>query len=161
LIGVGHGGIAEKLASAMARLGSERVVLVHAEEGLDELGLAGPSTVTEYDARKGEVRSYTISPADVGLAGAAPGSLSGGDVKENTRITLGILSGESGPRRDVTLLNAGAGIYAAGAASSITEGVAMAESAIDSGRALERSERLAALTQELFAQSDKARTVQA
>ncbi len=161
LIGVGHGGIAEKLASALSRLGSERVVLVHAEEGLDELGLGGPSSVTEYDATKGDVRSYTISPADVGLAGAASGSLAGGDVKENTRITLGILSGESGPRRDVTLLNAGAGIYAAGAASSIAEGVAMAEAAIDTGRAMERSERLAALTQELFAQAGTGIKVQA
>jgi anthranilate phosphoribosyltransferase len=161
LIGVGHGGIAGKLASALSRLGSERVVLVHAEEGLDELGLAGPSYVTEYDAVRGDVRSYTISPTDVGLAGAGPGSFAGGDVKENARITLGILSGESGPRRDVTLLNAGAGIYAAGAASSIAEGVAMAEAAIDSGRAMERSERLVAFTQELVAQADAARKVQA
>ena len=87
-------------------------MLVHAEEGLDELGLSGPSMVTEFDAKAGDVRSYRISPGDVGLA-AAPGALAGGDVVENTRITLAVLSGESGPRRDVTLINAGAGIYAA------------------------------------------------
>ena len=161
LIGVGHAGIAGKLASALSRLGSERVVLVHAEEGLDELGLCGPSYVTEYDATRGDVRSYTVSPTDVGLEVAAPGSLAGGDVQENRRITLGILSGELGPRRDVTLLNAGAGIYAAGAATSIAEGVAKAEAAIDSGRAMERLEQLVALTQQLFAEADAARKVQA
>ena len=161
LIGVGHPGIAHKLASALSRLGSARAVLVHAEEGLDELGLSGPSTVTEFDANVGDVRSYSISPADVGLAAAAPGALAGGDVDENTRITLAILSGEPGPRRDVTLMNAGAGIYAAEAAASIAEGVAVAKSVIDSGRAMERLERLVALTRELVAEAEAAGSVQA
>jgi anthranilate phosphoribosyltransferase len=161
LIGVGHPGIAQKLAAALSRLGSARAVLVHAEEGLDELGLSGSSTVTEFDAKAGEVRSYSISPADVGLATAAPGTLAGGDVAENARITLGVLSGEPGPRRDVTLINAGAGIYAAEGATSIAEGVAVAEAAIDSGRAMERLDRLVALTGELLAEAEAARSVQA
>ena len=126
-------------------------MLVHAEEGLDELGLAGPSTVTEYDAKAGDVRSYRISPTDVGLGVSAPGALAGGDVAENTRITLAILSGELGPRRDVTLMNAGAGIYAAEAASSIAEGVAMARAAIDSGQAMERLEQLVEMSRKLCA----------
>src|SRR5215211_1404313 len=88
LIGVGHPGIAHKLASALSRLGSARAVLVHAEEGLDELGLSGPSTVTEFDANAGDVRRYSLSPSDVGLGTAAPGALAGGDVEENARITL-------------------------------------------------------------------------
>src|SRR5919106_3711261 len=75
LIGVGHPGIAGKLANALALLGSDHAVLVHAEEGLDELGLSGPSQVTEFDARVGEVRTYAIKPSDVGLAPAAPGTL--------------------------------------------------------------------------------------
>jgi anthranilate phosphoribosyltransferase len=161
LIGVGQAGIAEKLALALSRLGCSRAVLVHAEEGLDELGLCGPSHVTEYDAKFGDVRSYAISPADVGLAVAPPGALSGGDVSENARITLGILSGERGPRRDATLLNAGAGIYAADVVASIAEGVAMAEAAIDSGQAMERLEQLIALTQLLLEKADAARTMQA
>jgi len=158
LIGVGHPEIAQKLASASSRLGSVRAVLVHAEEGLDELGLSGPSTVTEYDARAGDVHSYQISPADVGLGVSVPGALAGGDVAENTRITLSILSGDSGPRRDVTLMNAGAGIYAAEAAASIAEGVAVAKTAIDSGQAMERLEQLVALSQELGAEEDAARS---
>jgi anthranilate phosphoribosyltransferase len=161
LIGVGHPGIAHKLATALSRLGSARAVLVHAEEGLDELGLSGPSTVTEFDAQAGDVRSYTISPPDFGLATAARGALTGGDVDENCRITLAILSGETGPGRDVTLLNAGAGIYAAEAAASIDEGVALAKTAIDSGRAKERLERLVALTQELACAAEESRSLPA
>src|SRR5215216_4443898 len=72
LIGVGHPEIALKLASASSQLGSKRAVLVHAEEGLDELGLSGPSMVTEYDAKAGDVRSYRVSPTDVGLGVSAP-----------------------------------------------------------------------------------------
>jgi len=161
LIGVGHPGIAHKLAAALSRLGSTRAVLVHAEEGLDELGLSGPSMVTEYDAKAGDVRSYSVSPADFDLETAAPGALAGGNVDENTRITLSILSGEPGPRRDVTVMNAGAGIYAAEAAESMAEGVALAKAAIDSGRAMERLERLVALTRELGAEAGAAESPQA
>jgi anthranilate phosphoribosyltransferase len=77
------------------------------------------------------------------------------------RITLAVLSGEPGPRRDVTLMNAGAGIYAAEAAASIAEGVALAKSAIDSGRAMERLERLVALSRELAAEAEVASRLQA
>jgi anthranilate phosphoribosyltransferase len=161
LIGVGHPGIAEKLAHALNRLGSQHAVLVHAEEGLDELGLAGPSQVTEYDARVGEVRSYVIAPEDFGLERAPRGALAGGDVAENVRITLGVLSGEPGPRRDATLLNAGAGIYAANAAESVAEGVAMAASAIDTGRAMSCLERLVSLSQALAAEPEAAQAAQA
>ena len=149
LIGVGHPGVAGKLASALALLESEHTVLVHAEEGLDELGLSGRSHVTEYDARVGEVRTYTISPGDAGLQVSPRGSLAGGDVAENVRITLGILDGARGPQRDATLFNAGAGIYAANAAGSIAEGVEMAAGAIDSGRARVCLDRLADLTRRL------------
>lgn len=161
LIGVGHAGIAGKLAGALARLGSAHAVLVHAEEGLDELGLSGPSQVTEYDARTAEVRGYAISPSDVGLAEAPVGALAGGDVAENSRITLGILSGEMGPPRDATLLNAGAGIYAADAAPSIADGVAMAAAAIDSGRAMDCLDGLVALSNALAKEEQSAMAAQA
>jgi anthranilate phosphoribosyltransferase len=154
LIGVGHPGIADKLANALARLGSRHAVLVHAEEGLDELGLSGSSRVTEYDARAGTVRSYDIAPGDVGLQEAPQGSLAGGEVADNVRTTLGILSGDRGARRDATLLNAGAGIYAADVAASIEEGVKIAAEAIDSGRAMRCLDNLIALTQTLSAERE-------
>ncbi len=149
LIGVGHPRIAGKLAGALAQLGTTHAVLVHAEEGLDELGLSGPSQVTDYDSRTREVRTYAISPVDFGLSEAPVGALAGGDVSVNSKITLGILSGDAGPPRDATLLNAGAGIYAADAATSIADGIAMAVAAIESGRAMERLEQLIAVSNAL------------
>jgi anthranilate phosphoribosyltransferase len=149
LVGVGHPEIAGKLAHVLARLGSAHAVLVHADEGLDELGIAGPSAVTEYDARHGEVRTYHVSPEEFGLGRGNVEALRGGDAAENVKITRSILSGANGPRRSITLLNAGAAIYAANTAASFGEGIEMAAAAIDSGRAVAKVEALAALSQQL------------
>ena len=147
LIGVGHPGISGKLAEVLGRLGSRKAVLVHAEEGLDELGLAGVSQITEWDQELGEVRTYSLTPEDVGLERATIDKLQGGDRAENAKITRSILSGERGPRRDAILFNAGAGLYAANAAESIREGVGIAADVIDSGEAMEALNRLIAYTQ--------------
>jgi anthranilate phosphoribosyltransferase len=147
LIGVGHPDIAPKLANVLGRLGSSHAVLVHAEEGLDELGLSGPSVVTEWDERVGEIRITSVSPEDVGLQRAKVSELAGGDVTMNVGITLAILNGERGPKRDAALLNAGAGLYAANAAASIADGVRLAAEAIDSGKALAALNRLVERTQ--------------
>jgi anthranilate phosphoribosyltransferase len=147
LIGVGHPDIAIKLAGVLQALGSKHAVLVHAEEGLDEIGIGSATQVTEWDSRSDEIRHYRISPEDFGLTRATRSDIAGGDVDENVRITLAILNGEDGPRRTVTLLNAGAGIYAADAAGSIEEGIAISADAIDSGRALAKLEELIAKTQ--------------
>jgi anthranilate phosphoribosyltransferase len=147
LIGVGHPGIAQKLAEVLGVLGSSHAVLVHAEEGLDELGLAGASQVTEWDERIAGTRTSTITPEDVGLERASLSDLLGGDAKENAAITLAILNGERGPKRDATLLNAGAGLYAANASVSIADGVRIAADVIDSGEALETLNRLVSWTQ--------------
>lgn len=149
LIGVGHPGIAPKLAEVLRVLGSAHAVLVHAEEGLDELGLNGTSTVTEYDERRGTVETYTITPDQFGLPAASQTDLAGGAVTENVEITRRILNGADGPKRAVTLLNAGAGLYAADAVDSFEAGIAMATEALESGAALAKLEALAALTQEL------------
>ena len=149
LVGVGHAGIARTLAEVLARLGSEHAVLVHAEEGLDELGIAGPSAVTEYDARAGGIRTYHVTPEEFGLVRGTVADLRGGGPAENVEITRAILAGADGPRRSITLLNAGAGIYAANAAASFAAGIALAAEAIDSGRALARVEELAAFTRRL------------
>lgn len=146
LIGVGHPDIAGKLAHALKALGSQHAVLVHAEQGLDELGLSDVSHVTEYDARSGGIRTYVLAPEDLGLQRSGPEALLGGDAVENVRITTSILSGERGPRRDVILLNAGAGLYAADAAESVEEGVRVAEEVLDSGRAMAALERLVAVS---------------
>ena len=153
LIGVGHAGISVTLARVLGMLGSRHAVLVHAEEGLDEIGIGGPSAITEYDARHGEIRTYDISPEAFGLERGSTEQLRGGDVAENVKITREVLSGAPGPRRSVTLLNAGAGIYAANAADSFAEGIQLAAEAIDSGRALATLEALATFSSSLTATS--------
>ncbi len=155
LIGVGHPGIARKLAEVLAMLGSTRAVLVHSDEGLDEIGVEGSTAVTEWNRTTGAVREYSIRPEEFGLERGAAADLRGGDVSDNVAITRSILEGESGPRRSVTLMNAGAGIYAAEGAPSIAEGIAMAATAIDSGRALAKMKQLVAITSRLVAQREE------
>ncbi|MEJ7762243.1 MAG: anthranilate phosphoribosyltransferase [Thermomicrobiales bacterium] len=151
LIGVGHPTIAPTLAEVLRELGSAHAVLVHAEEGLDELGLDGPSMVTDYDERRGDIRSYPIAPEDFGLARSTREAIAGGDVATNVAITRRVLGGEPGPCRDVTLLNAGAGIYAADASGSLAEGIDLARHSLDSGAAGAALDALARMTQDLAA----------
>jgi anthranilate phosphoribosyltransferase len=115
---------------------------------LDELGISGPSAVTEFDARTGATTTYKIDPREFELTIASVEELRGGGVEENIKITRDILSGENGARRSVTLLNAGAGIYAANAATSIGEGIEIAKASIDSGKALAALDGLVELTRQ-------------
>lgn len=135
LIGVGHLGIARKLAEAQAMLDAEHIVIVHSD-GVDEIGIASSTTITEFDRRVGEVRTYEIGPETFGLSRAPLDCIAGGTVDVNVAITKAVLGGEPGPYRDVTLLNAAAGLYAANAVDSLEEGIALAAETIDSGRAL-------------------------
>jgi len=151
LIGVGHAGVARKLAEVLAILGSRRAVLVHSDEGLDEIGVSGATAVTEWNQATGEIREYAVAPEQFGLPRGSGDDLLGGKVGENVAITRSILAGEIGPRRTVTLMNAGAGIYAAEGAASIGEGIALAAEAIDTGCALAKLEELVTLTNRLVA----------
>jgi anthranilate phosphoribosyltransferase len=143
LIGVGDGSVSAKLAAAQDRLGSERVLFVYSSEGFDEFGLGGPSMVTEFDRSKG-VRSYEIDAADHGLGRAPASAVMGGDATRNVEITRSVLAGEPGAYRDIVLLNAGAGVYAAGQADSIAEGIEIARQSLDSGSAASVVDRLVA-----------------
>lgn len=151
LIGVGHSGIAAKMADALRQLGSRHVVLVHSDEGLDEVGVVGASDVTEFRSGDDGIESYTVTPEDFGLERGSPDDLRGGTAVENVAITRSILEGEEGPRRSVTLMNAGAGIYAADAAATLEEGVRIAAQVIDSGQAIAKLEELVAVTNDLVA----------
>ncbi len=156
LVGVGQPAIAGQLAQVLERLGSQHAVLVHSEEGLDEIGVMGATDVTEYDADSGTIQTYTVSPGDFGLPLGNPDDLLGGDASDNMKITMAVLAGENGPRRTVTLMNAGAGIYAADAARSFEEGIRMAADAIDSGMAMHKLEELVRVTQELAGMPERA-----
>ncbi len=105
------------MAGALARLGTEHALLVNGEDGVDELSISAPTTVVEVLG--GELRTYSVSPEEVGLRRAAPEQVPGGDPNENAEITRRIFAGEPGVARDLAVLNAGAAIYAGGGAGSL------------------------------------------
>jgi anthranilate phosphoribosyltransferase len=133
LMGVYDRTLTEPIAQVLQRLGSVHCLVVHGEDGLDEITLAGRTFVTEL--RNNAVRSFTVCPGDFGVAEAELDALRGGDAHANARIAREVLDGEPGPARDVVLLNAGASIYAGGQADSIGAGVRRAAESIDSGSA--------------------------
>ncbi len=146
LIGVSDQRMLPLLAEVLALLGSERVLFVTAHDGLDEIGISGPTEIVEYDHGRDSTSTYVIEPKSFGFEVSTRDSILGGTVEENVEISRSVLRGEGGPRRDVTLINAGAAIYTAGAAGSIEEGVQLAAVAIDSGRAKEVQEHVVEFT---------------
>lgn len=146
LLGIYDNSKTEVIASVLNQLGSKRALVVSSAEGLDEISILGPTTVSEL--KDGAVTTYEITPSDLGLRSHALEHVLGGDAADNADIIRTILNGEKGPYRDVVLANAGACIYVAGRVSSLQEGVHRAAKAIDSGRALEKLEQLIQATGE-------------
>ena len=147
VIGTFAADLVEKMAESLAALGTEHALVVHGEDGLDELTVTGPTKVAEV--RNGVVeRVFTLTPEEVGLSRHAADELGGGEAPENAAILLEILRGKQGAKRDIVLLNAAATLYVAGEAASIAEGVQLAQQAIDSGRALDVLNALVIKTQQ-------------
>ena len=140
LLGVADETLVEKMATVLYRLGFDRAMVVHGEDGLDELTLSQKSVVCELTNER--LQTYEISPEDYGLPRASKEDLMGGSSEENAQMLREVLSGSTGPRRDVVLLNAGAALYVAGRAGSVQEGIALAARTIDSGRALAKLHQL-------------------
>jgi anthranilate phosphoribosyltransferase len=140
VIGVYSPALTETLATVLGNLGSEHVFVVHGSDGLDEMTLTGPTRVSEL--KNGSVTTYDVSPKDVGLAQADASALAGGEADENAATTLAILKGETGPKRDIVLLNAAAAIVAGGKASNLAEGVKVAAQVVDSGEAFAKLDGL-------------------
>ncbi|MHB8050022.1 MAG: anthranilate phosphoribosyltransferase [Coriobacteriia bacterium] len=143
LLGVYDARLAPLLAEVSGRLGAERTLVVTGHPGMDEVSASGPTMVAEFDAERGGVRTYTITPEQVGVARSTLADIAGGDGIANAVLVRSVLEGEHGPRRDIVLLNAAAAMLAAGVVSDLAEGVVRARESIDSGRALEALERLA------------------
>ena len=144
LVGVYDAGLVETLAQALGELGAERALVVHGSDGLDELTLCGTSSAALLEG--GAVRALQIDPREHGLARVAPEALRGGDAAENAAITRAVLGGETGPRRDITLLNAAAALWAAGAVDGLDAGLAAARESLDTGAAREKLEALVRAT---------------
>jgi len=130
----------EPLAQVLKNLGSERAYVVHGSDGLDEITIAGSTSVAALE--NGTVRTFEISPEDVGLSRAKPEALRGGDAEHNAKALLAVLKGGRGPFRDVAVLNAAAALVVAGKAKDLKDGVALAQKSISSGEAEGCLERL-------------------
>ena len=143
VVGVSDERMLPLMAEVLARRGT-RAKLFRGEDGLDELTTTSPSMV--LDVRDGEVRESRLDPAVHGIARATRNDLRGGDPAEAARIARSVLDGESGPKRDVVLLNAGAALEVAGAAADIGEGVGLAAASIDDGKAAATLERWIAVS---------------
>src|SRR5919106_1157678 len=139
-LGVSDSRMLERMVEALARLGSVHVVAFHGDRGLDELSTSGPSRVVELE--KGEVREWKVDPAELGLAHAPVEAVAGGSPQENASAIRSVLEGDAGPRRDIVLLNAAAGLVAADRAEDLALGLSAAAEAIDSGAASQALERL-------------------
>jgi anthranilate phosphoribosyltransferase len=132
-LGVSDERMLDKMVAVLSRLGSERVVAFHGAQGLDELSTSGVSRVVE--SVEGDVRRWSLDPLALGFPPADLSEIAGGSAADNARLVLEVLDGRAGPRRDIVVLNAAAGLLAAGRAPDIETGVGLASEAVDSGRA--------------------------
>jgi anthranilate phosphoribosyltransferase len=146
IVGVPRPELADLVARALLMLGADRAWVVHGVDGIDEISTTGYTRVLE--CRDGSVNAFYVHPAEFGIPKAAPVDLQGGDAAQNASIVRDVLDGKRGAPRDVVLLNAGAALFVAGAASSVRDGIAMAASAVDRGAARTTLERMARSSQE-------------
>jgi anthranilate phosphoribosyltransferase len=145
ILGVYDKGLTQKTAEALAALGVKRAMVVHSHDGLDEISTQAPTQVAEVN--RGAITNYVIDPADYGFTVGGKDVYQGGTPEENAQISLAILQGQSGFKRDIVLLNAAAGLVVADKAESLADGLILAAHSIDSGAALGKLEELKAFSQ--------------
>jgi anthranilate phosphoribosyltransferase len=136
VIGVFAPHLTDFFAQILQKLGSEHIFIVHGEDGLDEFTLCAKTKITELN--NGAIKTQFVSPEDFGFNYASPSSLAGWDNKKNSRILRAILNGETGPKRDVAVLNAALAIACSEKATSIEQGITIAQESIDSGAAMQK-----------------------
>lgn len=147
VLGVFHERWLNPLAEVLGRLGARRVLVVHAEDGLDEISIGAPTQVAELEGET--VRRYRIKPADFGLQETPLEAIRVDSAAQSLETIRHVLAGAAGPARDIVGLNAGAALYAAGLARDLGEGVQRAMRVLDSGAGLERLDALVRLSQAL------------
>ncbi|MDQ3916688.1 MAG: anthranilate phosphoribosyltransferase [Actinomycetota bacterium] len=141
-LGVSDPRMVEKMVETLGRLGSKHVLAFHGDKGLDELSTSGPSQV--YELTGGEISRWTIDPEELGLPVAPLEAVAGGTAEENAATIRAVLGGEPGPKRDIVLLNAAAGLVAADRAQDMAAGLSLAAESVDSGEAPRRLDLLVA-----------------
>ncbi len=138
LLGVYDEYLVDPLARVLTSLDVKRGMVVYGQDKLDEISACSPTTICELN--QGEYKTYTIKPEDFGMTACTKEDLAGGSPEENAAITLAVLKGEQGPKRNAVLLNAGAALYIGGKAKTYADGVQLAAKLIDSGKALQKLE---------------------
>lgn len=144
VLGVFSKDLVEPLAQVLKQLGSEHVLVVHAEDGMDEISISSPTFVAELN--NGEVKTYTVQPEDFGMSRAELEQIRANDSAHSLAIIKSVFENNKGPAKDIVCLNAGAAIYAAGLSSSLVEGVEKAQNAIAAGLVSEKLQQLVAKT---------------
>lgn len=140
VVGVSDPDVAERMLAVLAAHGADHAMVVFGHDGLDELTTTTTSTIVEL--RDGEIHRHEVDPTALGLRRASASDLVGGDAATNAGLSRRVLDGEAGPRRDIVLLNAAAGLVVAGRAASLEEGLVLGAASVDSGAAATALERL-------------------
>jgi anthranilate phosphoribosyltransferase len=135
----------ETLANVLKNLGSEQVMIVHSEDGMDEISISAPTNIAEL--KDGEIKTYIIEPEQFGMQRADISTLAVEDVEESFKVMQAVLDNQGGPTQDIVLLNAGAAIYTAGVEDTLAAGIATAQHVIENGSARVKLDELAKLTQ--------------
>lgn len=144
VLGVFSNDWVEPLVRVLQQLGSKHVLVVHADDGLDEISIGSATRIAEL--KDGEITSYSVHPEDFGMQRADLSAIRAEDAADSLRIIRSVLANEEGPAKDIVCLNAGAAIYAADMADSLAEGVGLARQVIASGDAADKLEQLIAAT---------------
>ncbi len=147
ILGVFSDRLTEPLARVLGRLGAEDVMVLHGEDGLDEVTITDGTKVSRL--KNGKVESFIIAPEDFNFKRATLDDIAGGDAEENAGITIGILKGEKGPKRDMVVMNAALTLVVSGKTEDLNEAKAIAEEAIDSGAAMRKLEEIKEVTQKI------------
>jgi len=140
VLGVYDMSLTRTMAEVLSKLGSEHVMVVHGEDGMDEISIASPTTVTELKNKT--ITTYTIKPTDFGLDLADLKTIQVENADASKAMMIDVLNGSHGPHRNITILNAGAAIYVSGITSTLNEGIEKAISVIDQGLSLKKLEVL-------------------
>lgn len=147
LMGVFHPDLVGIQARVLERLGSRHVMVVHGMEGLDEISISGPTMVAEL--KDGKINEYTVTPQDFGLKTHGASTIKVESIEQSKAMVLAALGNEAGAARDIVALNAGAGIYVAGLAPTVAEGVKKAQAMIAGGAARAKLDQFVKFTQQL------------
>ena len=147
VMGVADGAMADKLALVLQSLGCRHALVVHGEDGLDEITITTRTQV--YEVKDGSLKSYTVSPEDFGFSRASLDSLKGGTAAENAALLRNALSEAKGPQKDIVLMNAAAALVAGDKVDTLQKGVTLAAEVVDSGCALAKVEQLIKFSQSL------------